>query len=192
MTTLLPTVPLIKRHSFTTDEYEAMIHAGVLTKDHRVELINGEIVEMSPIGPLHASIVSRLIRLFTQRVGDRAIVNVQNPIRADEQSEPQPDVVLVKYRDDFYRDAHPTPADTLLVIEVADSTLDADRRIKIPLYAQSGVPEVWIVNVLDECIEIYRQPARGDYQEKRTLRGDAVVAPANLPEAQIKAADLFA
>ena len=157
-------LPEISRYYFTVAEFERMGEAGVFTKDARLELIEGEIIEMSPIGSRHAACVSFLNRFLNRAVGDIALVSVQNPIRLNDFSEPEPDIALLRLRDDFYRDAHPTPADVLLIIEVADTTLAYDRQVKMPLYAKAGVAEVWIINLTEEQIEIYAEPADGTYQ----------------------------
>lgn len=137
----------LTRHRFTVAEFHQMADAGIFTEDHRVELLDGEIVDMSPIGHRHAACVDRLNRLFVIRVGDAAQVRIQNPIVLDDYSEPEPDVALIRPRPDFYESAHPTPGEVFLVVEVADATYETDRRIKIPLYAQSGIREVWLVDL---------------------------------------------
>lgn len=152
-----------------------MGEAGILGKDDRLELIEGEIYEMSPIGSPHAACVDALTLIFGESARRRFIVRVQNPIRLDDFSEPQPDVALLKWRDDFYRDAHPRPEDVLLVVEVADSTVMTDRSVKIPLYARAGIPEVWIINLPGESIELYADPHAEDsaYRTTRTFaRGE--------------------
>lgn len=154
---------LLKRQ-FTTQDYHQMVVAGILSEDERVELIQGEIVKMSPIGVRHASCVNRLLKLFLQSLGDRAIVAVQNPVILNNLSEPQPDVALLKPRDDFYAAGHPQPQDILLLVEVADTTIESDRAIKIPLYASSGITEVWLVDVNEQVIEVFREPTANSYQ----------------------------
>jgi Uma2 family endonuclease len=154
----------ISKYYFSAAEFERMGEAGVFTKDARLELIEGEIIEMSPIGSRHAACVNFLSRFLNRAVGDIALVSVQNPIRLNDFSEPEPDLALLRLRDDFYRDAHPTPADALLIIEVADTTLAYDRQVKTPLYAKAGIEEAWIINLLDEQVEIYSGLAGGAYQ----------------------------
>lgn len=169
----------IARRSFTVDEYERMGEAGILSADDRVELIDGEIVEMSPIGKRHAACVARLTHFLTLRLQGRAVVWAQNPLRLDGRSEPQPDVTVLKPRDDFYAQSLPTPADVLLLIEVSDTTLDYDRQVKLPLYARAGVAEVWVVNLADERVETYADPSGGAYQSASTAaRGEEVAARA--------------
>jgi len=148
-------LPEISRYYFTVAEFERMGEAGVFTSDAHLELIEGEIIEKSPIGSRHAACVNFLSRFLNRTVGDIALVSIQNPIRLNDFSEPEPDLALLRLRDDFYRAAHPTPADLLFIIEVADTTLAYDRQVKIPLYAKAGIAEVWIINLTDEQIEIY-------------------------------------
>lgn len=162
-------VEVSKKH-FSIEDYYRMAAAGVLREDDRVELIEGEIIEMSPIGSRHAACVGRLTRLLGQRGGDRAIVWVQNPVEINDYSEPVPDVTLLKWRDDFYAQAKPVPDDVLLIVEVSDSTINYDRKVKTPLYARAGVPEMWLVNLPEELIEVYTRPADGAFQETRLVR----------------------
>ena len=154
---------LLKRQ-FNIQDYHQMVVAGILSEDERVELIQGEIVKMSPVGIRHAICVNRLNRLFSQVLGDRAIVAVQDPVELSNLSEPQPDVALLKPRDDFYATGHPQPQDILLLVEVADTTIESDRAIKIPLYASSGISEVWLVDVNQQVVEIFREPTANSYQ----------------------------
>ena len=128
----------LRRYRFTTTEYDRMAEAGVLGEDDRVELIEGEILEMSPMGRRHAACVDRLTRLLVRGVGDAAIVRVQNPIVLSDHNEPQPDLALLRPRVDFYTAEHPGPEDALLVVEVSDSSVEYDRQIKVPLYAQDA------------------------------------------------------
>jgi Uma2 family endonuclease len=168
----------IARHWFTVAEYNRMGETGIFSEDDRVELIEGEIFEMSPIGRRHAACVDRLTELFSEQLQRRAIIRVQNPIVLNDYSEPQPDVALLKRREDFYAQSLPIPGDVLLIIEVADTTLEYDRQIKAPLYARAGIAEVWIVNLADEQVEIYSQPANGAYQSQRQAgRGETINSP---------------
>lgn len=163
---------------WTVEEYEGMIEGGILRDDERVELIRGEIVKMTPIGVRHAACVARLEELFHERLGRRVVVSVQNPIRLLNDSEPQPDIAILKRRSDFYVEHRPGAADILLAVEVADSTLASDRAIKLPLYAKAGIPETWIVNLEEDVIEVYSQPEDGEYRVSRVARkGDSVPLP---------------
>jgi Uma2 family endonuclease len=163
----------IAKYSFTAEEFERLGEAGILRQDARLELIEGEIFEMSPIGSLHAACVKFLGGLLHRLFGDTLIIGVQDPIRLNDFSEPQPDISLLRWRDDYYRERHPTPPDVLLVIEVADATVVKDRTVKIPLYARAGIAEAWLVNIPEERVEIYSSPAGGSYQSAEVFgRGD--------------------
>jgi Uma2 family endonuclease len=156
-----------------------MGEAGIFNENDRVELINGEIFSMTPIGSPHAACVDRLTRLLVVAAGDRASVRVQNPIRLGADSEPQPDLTLLRPRPDFYARAHPGPGDVLVVIEVADTTLAFDRAVKVPLYARAGIGEVWLVDLAGDAIEVYRQPAQGRYSDVTRLgRGQRLTCEA--------------
>ena len=182
----------LKRHRFSIDQYHRMITAGILTKDDRVELIEGEILEMTPIGTRHASTVDRITRLLVTRLGDQAIVRVQGPILLPAQvSEPQPDVAVLRARTDFYRATHPEPADVLLVIEVADTTVEPDRRWKLPLYARAGLREAWLLDVNAERLEIYSEPEPTGYPRPRALARGEAVAPAAFRDLTLNVADLL-
>jgi Uma2 family endonuclease len=154
----------IAKYSFTAEEFERLGEAGILRQDARLELIEGEIFEMSPIGSLHAACVDALTLLLIEIARRRFIVRVQSSVLLNDFSEPQPDVTLLRWRDDFYSGALPKPEDVLLVIEVADTTVVKDRTMKIPLYARSGVPEAWLVNIPEEQVDIYSDPMNGSYQ----------------------------
>ncbi|MER3446286.1 MAG: Uma2 family endonuclease [Candidatus Dadabacteria bacterium] len=154
----------VERRHFNVTEYNLMGERGILSEDDLVELIEGEILKMSPIGSQHAACVDRLNLLLVHFADQRAIVRVQNPIQLSDYSEPQPDFALLKPRDDFYAEMYPLPADVLLIVEVADTSLEYDRNVKVPLYARAGIPEVWMVNLLENLIEIYTDPVSGLYQ----------------------------
>jgi hypothetical protein len=174
--TLPPVIPLTQRR-FTVAEYDQMIAAGILTEDERIELIEGMIAEMSPIGVRHVACINRLTALLTELLGRTAIVSVQNPVHIGERSEPQPDVTVLRPRSDFYGQALATAADVFLLIEVADSSLDYDRAVKTPLYARALIAEVWVINLADETVGVYTEPAEGAYRHIRTLKkGDTLTA----------------
>jgi hypothetical protein len=172
----------VLRRSFTVEEYHRMVQAGILGEDDRVELLEGEIVEMAPIGSRHASCVDRLTHLLVRQLAEKAIIRVQNPVRLGERSEPQPDLALLRPRPDFYAKAHPGPGDILLLVEVAEATIGVDREVKLPLFARAGVPEVWLVDLSGECIEVYRKPTPQGYQEVRQVRRGERVAPQAFPD----------
>ncbi len=167
------------RRKFTVEQYHQMVEAGILTEDDRVELIRGEIVEMSPVGRRHAACVNRLNGLFNQRLAQAVIVGVQNPVELVNNSEPQPDLALLQPRADFYEAGHPQAEDILLLVEVADTTVEYDREVKIPLYAEDGITEVWLVDINGQCLEVYRQPSPNGYQIiQKYYRGQTVTIEA--------------
>jgi len=179
------------RFRFSVDDYEKMIEFGILTENHRVELIRGEIIDKMAIGDKHVVCVNRLNRLFIRRTGDTAIVSVQNPIRLSD-SEPEPDVALWRPREDEYASGKPGPADIFLLIEVSDTTLDYDREVKRSLYAEAGIVEYWILNIPDECLEVYRQPQPdGTYRDVQTLRRGQQVEVAALPGLIVAVAEIL-
>ncbi len=178
-------------HKFTVQQYYLMHEAGVFAEGDRYELINGEIRERFPIGIKHAVCVAKTARLFQIKLGDQAFVWMQNPIILRNNSEPQPDLAILKWRDDFYTDALPTPKDILLIIEVADSTIAYDRNVKMPLYAANGVPEMWIFDVNQQIIEGYSQPSSSGYKRsQRYEQGDALSIN-DFPEVIFNWEDLF-
>ena len=183
-------MPLAHRR-FTVDEYHRMAEVGILRQDDRVELLDGEIVQMSPIGSRHAAVVTRLQRLLERLASDRAIVRVQQPIRLDSYSEPEPDVAVVELRDDFYAAAHPTPAEILLIIEVADTSARYDRSRKLPSYARAAIPEVWLVDLGLDRVETHQEPRADGYATQQILRHDAGITPLCLPDVTIRVGDLF-
>ncbi len=166
---------------FTVDDYHRLAQIGVLDEDERVELLDGQIVEMSPIGPRHAGCVKHLARLLYRKLGDAEILGVQDPVGLGMRSEPQPDLAVLKPRADGYRTAHPGPADVLLVIEVADTSLQSERDVKLPLYAAAGIPEAWLVDLEHDMIEVHRQPGPEGYREVDTLRRSDTLAALLVP-----------
>ncbi len=170
----------ITRRRFTVHEYHRMGEAGILHEDDRVELIEGEIVEMAAIGTRHFSCVNGLTRLLVRGVGDAAIVSVQNPVRLDERTEPQPDLAVLRVRD--YRESLPMPEDVLLLIEVSDTMLRYDRGVKLPLYARVGIREVWVVDLAGEIIERHTDPSGNTYRGLEQARRGEKIESATLPE----------
>lgn len=159
-----------QRRLFTVSDYYKMAEAGILSPDDRVELIRGEILKKWRKSSQHAGTVNHLAKLAILALHEKAVVSVQHPMSINDYSEPEPDIVVAKRRKDMYRSAHPRPEDVFLLIEVADSSLAFDRKVKTPLYAQAGIPEYWIVNLNDRQIEIFRSPAEGEYQEKQIVK----------------------
>jgi Uma2 family endonuclease len=160
---------LVMRHRLTVDDYHQMAKSGILGSDDRVELIAGEVLDMSPIGSLHAALVRALARWLADSAGSTAIVAVQDPIHLGDFSEPQPDVALVKSRSDYYAAAHPGPADTFLIVEVAESSLAYDLGVKVPLYARHGIPEVWVIDAATLTTHRFREPRPDGYAEQDTI-----------------------
>jgi Uma2 family endonuclease len=156
-------------HRYTTADYHRMSEAGILAPDVRVELIQGEVIDMTPIGSGHAGLVKHLNKLFIQTVGDAVVVGVQDPVVVDDFSEPEPDLALLRFREDFYTKSHPRPEDVLLIVEVADTTLQYDREIKLPLYAHAGIPEVWLVDVVAKSVTVCSHPEEGGYTRQVSL-----------------------
>ncbi len=182
---------LLTRRRFTVEEYHQMAQAGIFSEDDRVELIKGEVVEMTPIGSSHAACVKRLNQLFSQRVGDRALISIQDPIRIDPHSEPQPDVALLQLRQDYYASTHPNPKDILLVIEVADTSANYDRDVKIPIYAQAGIVEVWLIDLAKTCVEVYREPTSQGYERVQIVRRGERLTPQAFPQLEVTADEIL-
>ncbi len=182
----------VTTHKFTVDDYHRMREAGILSEDDRVELIEGEIVVMSPIGKRHASAVNRLLDKFLPlQLRRKAIISVQNPIRLGEHSEPQPDLALLVPRDDFYAEGHPGPDDVLLLVEVVESSGDYDREVKVPLYARFGIREVWLVDLEKGILEVYREPSQKGYRTRQLLGDDATVSPIAFPEIELSVSEVL-
>ena len=169
--------PPVERYRWTADLYHQMIETGILGEDDRVELINGELATMSPIGSEHSGVVDQLAEILIEQQARRAIVKVQGPLQLDDHSEPQPDLILLAPRHDFYKRSLPRPADVLLVIEVADSSLAYDRAVKMSLYANAGIAEAWIVNLIDRWIEVYRDPSAAGYTTMLKVLAGKSIAP---------------
>ncbi len=180
-----------RRHRFTVAEYHRMGTAGLFGDNARTELIDGDLIDMAPIGSRHADFVNRLVRLLVRGVGDEITVSVQNPLRLSDHSEPEPDLALLRPRQRPYAEAHPGPEDALLVIEVADTSLDYDRSRKLPLYARHGIAEVWLFDLEGRQLEVWRDPSPEGYRRLLRPRRDEPVAPALLAELSISLRDLF-
>lgn len=181
----------IQKRLFKVGEYHRMAEAGILTEDDRVELIRGEIVQVSPIGSRHAACVDRFTQNLVPQVIGRAIVRVQSPIQVSEDSEPQPDLVLLKLQPDFYATRHPQPDDVLLVVEVADTTAEFDRNVKIPLYGQAGIPESLLVDLGTELIEDYQDPSPHGYRTVRIFRPGESITLSTLPNVTLAVDDIL-
>ena len=175
----------LQRRRFTADEYYRMAEAGVLRADDRVELVDGEIIEMTPIGSRHAACVDRLTVLVQRCAEGRGTLRVQGPIRLDAHSEPEPDLAVLRPRADFYASAHPGPGDVLLVVEVADASLRYDREIKVGLYARAGILETWLVDLQNERVEVFTDPTPQGYRASRQFRRGEPLASQALPAASL-------
>lgn len=178
-------------HRFSTEEYYRLAELGFLAPDARVELLDGEIHDMSPIGPLHSGVVNRMNRFFNLRAKGRWIVSTQNPLGLDKYSEPQPDLTILKSAPDDYVSHHPAPDDVLLLIEVADSSLEFDHRKKLPIYARAGICELWIVNLRELAVEVYREPHFTGYDKAAVFRPGDQISPAAFPDTRLDVAELL-
>lgn len=181
----------VARHRFTVDEFHRMSETGVLGEDDRVELLDGEIVDMTPIGSRHAGCVKSLNALLTSSLGRRAIVAVQDPVVLGPRSEPQPDLLVLRFRPDFYRTSHPRPEDVLLAIEVAETSLEFERTVKLPLYARAGLPEVWLVDLAGQTIAVHRDPAGSAYRRAHHASRGERVAPEAFPDLSLAVDDIL-
>ena len=179
------------RHPLTTHDFHKMGEVGILGEDDRIELVDGELIDMAPIGSLHAGTVMRLTSLFVQALAGRAILSPQNPVLLADQSEPQPDIAVLRNRADFYRSSHPVPDDVLLLIEVADTSWSYDRDIKVPLYARHDIPEVWLVDPNARKVEVHRQPRREGYRELLRPDNSQSLALALLSDVSINLSELW-
>lgn len=184
-------MPVQTQHRFSVRDYYRMAETGVLRPGKRMELLDGKIIDMSPIGPFHGGLVNRLSRLFNRLSNGRWLVSAQNPLRVDDHSEPEPDVMLLKPVVDDYTSRHPQPKDVFLLIEVADSTLEYDREEKLPVYGRADIAEVWIVNLADLTVEVYREPHFTGYASKAILRAGDQAKPQEFPDVAVDVAELL-
>jgi len=180
-----------RRYQFTVDQYHRLGEVEVFHPECRVELVDGDIYEMTPVDPWHAGVVNRLTHRFVTALGDRAVVHVQNPVEANRLSEPQPDVMLLRPRADFYGASHPHPEDVFLLVEVANTSLRHDRGRKLALYARTSMPEVWIVNRRADAVEVFRDPSHRGYGRRSLLSRGEWVAPAAFPDLHILVDDIL-
>lgn len=179
------------RARFTREAYHRMAEAGVFGPDPRVELLDGEIMMMSPIGPMQGALVRRLMKFFVKNLPETIECSVQLPIVASDHSEPEPDIALVRRRDDDYQHEHPTPADVILLIEVSERSLKVDLGRKLQLYAAIGIAEYWVVDVAKQIVLVHREPTGTSYKRVETLGLDAVIAPVSAPECRLELDWLF-
>ena len=178
------------RYRFTVDEYQRMGEVGLFPPGVRVELIDGDVVPMNPIGPDHAGHVDRLGELFIERLGRRVTLRFQTPIRLRLHGQPEPDLAVLRRRPDFYTSGHPTPEDAYLLVEVADSSVQYDRQVKMPMYARAGIPEVWLVNLVEGHVVVYRDPAPDGYRTAHVARPGDEIRPLAVPDLAVPVAEI--
>ncbi len=176
---------------FTVKAYNRMAESGIFDEGERIELIRGEIIEMSPVGTKHAACVRRLDFILSRKLGDLFLIDTQNPLKLNDNSQPQPDVVILKPRSDFYETEHPQPKDILLLIEVSDSSIEYDRNIKIPLYAENKIPEVWLVDINKKCVEVYKNYQDQIYLNIITYQINDELILSNFSEVKIKVKEIL-
>lgn len=181
---------LLAKRLISATEYHRMAEVGILKAEDQVELINGEIIQMSPIGSKHTGYLSIIDELLRDLLGKKVQVNNQSSIRLHKYSEPEPDLLILKRRKDFYINQLPSPKDAYLIVEVADSTLEKDRQIKAPLYAKANIPEYWILNIPNKQLECYAHPKNGKYQTHQIIKGKQL-AHFHAFDVFIKAEDIF-
>lgn len=184
-------VAIPQRYLFDVEAYHQLGETGKFSEDENVELIEGEIVIMPPIGSSHAFSVTELSETLYDKIGKQAKMRVQNPVQLGDLSEPQPDIVLVRRVEHGYRQTHPRADDILLLVEVADTTLKYDRETKILLYARYGISEVWLVNLTDKCVEVYREPSPTGYKSSRRFDPGESLTPINFPDMTIPVDGIF-
>jgi Uma2 family endonuclease len=181
----------VRKHLTNIHEWRKLGEANIFPPESRLELINGEIIEMAPIGPNHAGHLKRINSLLTILLAGKAIVSIQDPLQLGDLSEPEPDFMLLKPNPDFYSSRHPVVDDVLLLVEVADSSLNFDQNQKLRLYAIHNIPEYWLLNLIDNCLEVYRKPKGEVFAEKTTLyRGDNITL-SQLPKITIQISDIL-
>jgi len=183
-------MPVQANHRFSVTDYYRLAEIGALRADARVELLDGQVFDLFPVSPFHAAVTRRIAQPFLKQPEERCIVSIRNPVRLDEFSEPEPDVVLLKYRPDYYKTQHPGPEDVFLLIEVADASLEYDRN-KLPTYGRAGIAEVWIVNLNEAVVEVYREPHFTGYSSKTVLRDSDQAVPQAFPEAAVNVGELL-
>jgi len=179
------------KHRISVEEYYHMAETGVLRPDARVELLDGEILEMSPIRPFHGGVTKFLIQFFSSSSKGKWITAAQNPAHLDDHSEPQPDLMLLKPSSNFYRKRHPRPEDIFLLVEISDTSLEKDQEKKLPAYARAGIAEVWIVNLNELTIKVYRQPHFAGYRSKAILQAGDQASPQLFPDVMLDVAELL-
>ena len=181
----------LERYRFTVNEYDQMTAAGILTEDDRVELLDGEIVKMAAMGPRHAATVARTADILAERLGRTVMVRSQSPVRLVPHSEPEPDVMVIRRRADYYAGSHPAPDDLFLLVEVADTSLRLDREVKIPIYARSGIREVWLADIDGGTLHVFRSPSPEGYKVQQVVQRGQALAPEAFPEFTVSVEELL-
>lgn len=181
----------VVQRRFDVDEYQWMGRVGILRHDEHVELIEGVIVQMSPIGSVHMACVDRFTQRFVSRIGERAIVRVQGAVRLSDRSEPQPDIALLRWRDDFYQDRPARVEDIFLIVEVADSSLAYDLGLKLSMYARAGIEETWVADLPHQRLLAFSRPVDGSYQDRRVIMPGESIAPQSFPDVALTHAEIF-
>ncbi|MBP0018468.1 MAG: Uma2 family endonuclease [Cyanobacteria bacterium SBLK] len=179
------------RKKFTVSEFCKMAETGIFSDEDNIELIEGEIVEMGKIGRRHAAYCDRLNDLFRDKFAKQVLLRVQSPIELNNLSQPQPDLALLRRREDYYESGHPQPHDIFLLVEVADTTIDSDREIKIPLYGKNGILETWLIDINAQCLEVYRDPSSQGYQSTQKLRRGQSIASLIFPTIAIEVNEIM-
>jgi Uma2 family endonuclease len=182
---------LPKKHMFSVEDWHKMGEMGFFMPETRAELIEGEIIDMAPIGSSHGGGVKWLLNNLVTQVAGSAIISVQDPLQLGDLSEPQPDLTVLRPVPHFYRNRHPTPEDVLLLVEVSDTTVNYDRKIKKSLYARYGIVEYWLVNLGEDCIEVYLNPQAQDYTLTRIMRRGETIVPSQLPNITVSVSDIL-
>lgn len=176
---------------FSVDDYYKMTELGLLPEDVNTEIIEGELIKIMPIGSLHSGIVDDLSNFFVYKLYGKATVRVQNPVRLDKKNEPQPDIAILKPREDAYKSGHPQSGDVLLIVEVSETTLIYDRETKIPLYATAEIPEVWLINLKRKIVEIFTRPEKGNYRDIAVIQTGEIVQSKTIPKLILEASKIF-
>ena len=184
-------IPPFRKHLTDVNEWHKMGEANIYPSDSRLELIEGEIFEMSPIGSNHASHLKRINKLFTRLIPENLFPSVQDPLQLGDLSEPEPDFMLLKPSEDSYASRHPVAEDVLLLIEIADSSLNFDQNQKLRLYAMHNIPEYWLLNLIDNCLEVYRKPKGEVFAEKTTLYQGDNITLSQLPDITIQVSEIL-
>ncbi len=182
---------LAEARLWTVNDYHRMVEAGILQLDERLELIEGQIIKMSPKGTAHEAAITRLERILRRQLGDRVIIRLQSPIQLNNRSEPEPDVAVVQSDPQDYEDHHPTPAEAYLLIEVADSSLKFDCETKAQLYARSGIADYWVLDVSDRQLHVFRNPSQDGYQTHNVFRGSQTITLLLLADVSVSVAEIF-